>query len=129
MIHDKLELSVFMRSQDVWWGTPYDWFQFTQLQHTAARALDVEVGIYRHTTVSTHIYDRFIPEAEQVIAAETPLPADRELQPTCFGQVGDDIWRCVERARQLGTSKTFDRDHGATDSERWYADVLAPIVG
>lgn len=53
-----LELHVHMRSQDVWLGTPYDVFMFTQLQHTVARDLGLPVGRYVHHTTSLHIYER-----------------------------------------------------------------------
>lgn len=53
-----LELHVHMRSQDVWLGTPYDVFMFTQLQHTVARDLGFPVGQYVHHTTSLHVYER-----------------------------------------------------------------------
>lgn len=53
-----LELHVHMRSQDVWLGTPYDVFMFTQLQHTVAHDLGLPVGKYVHHTTSLHIYER-----------------------------------------------------------------------
>lgn len=53
-----LELHVHMRSQDVWLGTPYDVFMFTQLQHTVAHDLGLPVGRYVHHTTSLHIYER-----------------------------------------------------------------------
>ena len=47
-----------MRSNDVWWGLPYDVFQFTQLQLTLARLLDVAPGEYTHMVGSLHAYER-----------------------------------------------------------------------
>lgn len=61
-----LNLSVVMRSNDVWLGTTYDIFQFTQLQMTVARMLQVDVGTYAHTAWSLHIYERDLDAADQL---------------------------------------------------------------
>lgn len=53
-----LEMSVTMRSNDVWLGLPYDVFQFRQLQRTLARVLEVDVGEYSHHAVSLHAYEK-----------------------------------------------------------------------
>lgn len=61
-----LELHTHMRSQDVWLGTPYDVFMFTQLQHTVARDLGLPAGQYVHHTTSLHIYERDIAATERM---------------------------------------------------------------
>jgi len=123
---DRLDLSVFMRSQDVWWGAPYDWFQFSQLQRTVAQTLGVQPGRYIHTSVSTHIYLEFTEAAEAVIATDPPLPTDRTFQPDCIGRPGDDLGVTQARARTLGYGH---EPAELTDSERWYQDALASVVG
>jgi thymidylate synthase len=52
----KLDLFVTMRSNDFFWGYPYDTFQFTVLQEVMANELKVEVGKYIHRVSSFHIY-------------------------------------------------------------------------
>lgn len=54
----KLELIVNMRSWDYFLGVPYDVFMWSQLQHSFARQLGVEVGRYVHHAGSLHLYDR-----------------------------------------------------------------------
>jgi len=54
--NNKLVLHVTMRSNDVWWGTPHDWGQFSQLQLAMANVLDVTAGDYYHHVVSFHLY-------------------------------------------------------------------------
>lgn len=71
-----LELHTHMRSQDVWLGTPYDVFMFTQLQHTVARDLGLPVGQYVHHTTSLHVYARNI-EATQRLQHAPESPAQR----------------------------------------------------
>ena len=62
----RLELHTHMRSNDVWLGTPYDVFAFTQLQLTMARALQREPGQYVHHATSLHLYDRNRERAGQL---------------------------------------------------------------
>lgn len=126
IVNDALQLSVFMRSQDVWWGSPYDWFQFSQLQRTVALSLGIAPGRYYHTSVSTHIYAEFINAAREVIHNQPPLPTDREFQPDAIGHPGMAITEISERARSLGYGISIPN---MTESERWYADVIASVMG
>jgi len=62
MIRDNaLDLHVTMRSNDLFWGLPYDIFQFTVLQEVIANELGIELGRYYHHTNSLHYYtqDKF----------------------------------------------------------------------
>lgn len=61
-----LEMHTHMRSQDVWLGVPYDFFMFTQLQHTIAHELQLPVGRYVHHTTSLHIYERDLEAAAKL---------------------------------------------------------------
>ena len=54
----KLEMHVYMRSQDVWLGLGLDGFVFSQLQHTMAYKLGTYPGRYVHHVGSMHAYDR-----------------------------------------------------------------------
>ncbi len=63
----ELELQVFMRSNDLWLGFPYDVFNFTQIQRWVAAQLNVAPGRYRHTVGSLHIYERDIPAIEDLL--------------------------------------------------------------
>lgn len=52
-----LEAITYMRSNDLWLGTPYDLFNFTTIQRAVAHALHVNVGTYRHVVGSMHLYE------------------------------------------------------------------------
>lgn len=65
--NDKLEMHTHMRSNDLWLGTPYDLFNFTQIQRWVAYALGKNVGPYYHHVGSLHIYERNFEGAEKVI--------------------------------------------------------------
>lgn len=55
---EKLNLSVHMRSNDIWMGVPYDMFSFCFLQMKMAMELGVKVGEYTHYAGSLHMYRR-----------------------------------------------------------------------
>ena len=54
----KLNLSVHMRSNDIWMGVPYDMFSFCFLQVKMAMELGVGIGHYTHYAGSLHLYAR-----------------------------------------------------------------------
>lgn len=55
---NKLNLSVHMRSNDIWMGVPYDMFSFCFLQMKMAMELHVDIGEYTHYAGSLHMYAR-----------------------------------------------------------------------
>lgn len=54
---NKLNLTVYMRSNDLFWGFQYDVFMFTALQEIVANELGLELGFYTHCPTSLHVYD------------------------------------------------------------------------
>lgn len=63
---DKLYLTVYMRSNDIWLGFPYDVFQFTCMQILLSMELGVGLGTYTHVAGSLHLYKRdLIAKGEQ----------------------------------------------------------------
>lgn len=119
ILRDKLRMHVLMRSSDAWLGIPYDFFQFTQLQLTLARLLDVEPGWYTHTTWSLHLYVEHITKAARV---STTSLSQREVQPD---GLGDDTTTDVETLRSRSLAIAYSRNWvGRTESERWYVSAL-----
>lgn len=55
---NKLHATVYMRSNDIWMGFPYDVFSFTALQVKMAMELGVDIGTYTHIAGSLHLYER-----------------------------------------------------------------------
>ena len=53
---NKLHCIVFMRSNDIWYGLPYDVVYFTFLQKYIAYRLGVGYGTYTHISGSMHMY-------------------------------------------------------------------------
>lgn len=54
----KLNCTAMMRSNDIWFGFPYDVVFFTELQKYVATRLGVEYGEYTHFATSLHVYDK-----------------------------------------------------------------------
>lgn len=55
---EKLYLTTYMRSNDLWFGFPYDVFQFTCMQILMSMELGLELGNYTHIAGSLHFYER-----------------------------------------------------------------------
>ena len=55
---NKLYMTTYMRSNDIWLGFPYDVFQFCNLQILLSMKLGVELGSYTHIAGSLHLYER-----------------------------------------------------------------------
>lgn len=53
----KLNMTVTMRSNDIWRGASSDFIQFSLLHLTVAAALNIEPGTYTHQAHSMHLYD------------------------------------------------------------------------
>ena len=74
MIRDgKLNMTTFMRSNDIWLGYPYDVFNFTMLQELMAGMLGVEVGKYTHIADSFHLYEMHFETAKKLIDEKSDL--------------------------------------------------------
>ena len=66
----KLNCTAIMRSNDIWFGTPYDWAFFIELQKVIADRLGLRYGTYTHFATSFHAYDRNIAEIRAIAEAD-----------------------------------------------------------
>ncbi len=57
ILNDKLNMSVYMRSNDLWYGFCNDQYQFSSLQKMIAYRLAIEVGTYYHHAHNLHLYN------------------------------------------------------------------------
>ena len=62
--NEKLYMTTYMRSNDMWFGFPYDVFQFTSLQILLSMILELELGTYTHVAGSLHLYKRDVKDKE-----------------------------------------------------------------
>lgn len=67
---NKLHCTAMMRSNDIWFGLPYDIVFFTELQKYIAHRVGVEYGTYTHFTSSLHVYDNFVEKISDAACSE-----------------------------------------------------------
>lgn len=118
---NKLNMSVYMRSNDVWLGAAYDFFQFTRVQLAMCSVLNVEPGAYAHHVGSLHIYE------SNYAAADNLKKTDKvEAVPPIYGDTWDEV---KDSAIAILNSV---KDHSLLDSlssqERWYASAMITAI-
>jgi thymidylate synthase len=57
ILNGELCMSVYMRSNDLWYGFCNDQYQFASLQELVARELDIPTGWYYHHAHNLHLYN------------------------------------------------------------------------
>jgi len=62
ILNGKLNMSVVMRSNDLWYGFCNDQYQFSNLQLYVAYQLGLPVGTYYHFAHNLHLYNDKLPE-------------------------------------------------------------------
>lgn len=124
-----LDMNVIMRSNDAWLGLPYDVFQFTQLQASVAMSLNTEPGLYRHTALSLHLYERDCAAASDLIdhwsSQQARVTHGETWQPEGIGHMAQSFGHIMLRARALIDNTPIT---GETKSEEWYRGRLHPRV-
>ncbi len=73
--NNKLYMTTYMRSNDLWMGFPYDVFQFTNMQVLMSMELGVELGTYTHIAGSLHLYKRNLVKVDE--HCDSPLEQHR----------------------------------------------------
>tara|TARA_R110002012_G_scaffold85883_8_gene213982 strand:+ start:1466 stop:2116 length:651 start_codon:yes stop_codon:yes gene_type:complete len=57
IVDNKLCMSVYMRSNDLWYGFCNDQYQFASLQQMVADRLSIKTGWYYHSAHNLHLYN------------------------------------------------------------------------
>ena len=57
ILDNQLCMSVYMRSNDIWYGFCNDQYQFSMLQKLVADRLSIDVGWYYHAAHNMHLYN------------------------------------------------------------------------
>ena len=117
----RLNMSVYMRSNDVWLGSAYDFFQFTRVQLAMCSVLGIEPGTYAHHVGSLHIYENNYDAAEKL--KKTNLV---EVNPEITGRT----WREVESSALLAIMAVNDRSllQKLSPQEQWFAEAMIKSV-
>ena len=56
IVHNRLDMCVTMRSNDLWYGFCNDQYQFSKLQEMVSKRLEIETGVYYHFAHNMHLY-------------------------------------------------------------------------
>jgi thymidylate synthase len=118
---NRLNMSVYMRSNDVWLGAAYDFFQFTRVQMAIASILGIAPGSYAHHVGSLHIYE----ENYDAAAALRKTSTVTEI-PAITGRT----WREVESSALIALQATSDTAlfNLLSPQERWYASAMIKAI-
>ena len=122
---NKLNMSVYMRSNDVWLGAAYDFFQFTRVQIAIASVLGIAPGTYNHHVGSLHIYEQHYDAAENLKYTTEPY----EDIPAITGGSWDQVQR---RAIGAITAAVHKEEtsllYGMHPFEQWYAQAMIKAI-
>ena len=67
VLNGKLNMSVVMRSNDLWYGFCNDQYQFSNLQMLVANETGYDVGTYYHFAHNLHLYNDKLPQQEEMM--------------------------------------------------------------
>lgn len=108
----KLDWLQVVRSNDIMWGTPYNWMQWTHIMEYVASRLRVPVGTYYHVADSLHMYDWHWEEATKVQEFNLYSELGSEGHPYCHAVLTasdlqevcrlEELIRCDGRVGLLG---------------------------
>ena len=107
---NKLNLTVYMRSNDLLWGFPYDVSAFCFLQQAMASMLNIEVGIYTHIVGSMHSYDEKEKELTTILEDSSRKNIENNVLSHCtFDEMMQNINLFWYIEKQYRTN--FDNAH------------------
>jgi thymidylate synthase len=95
---ERLNMLVNMRSNDAFLGLPHDVFAFTMLQEIIARSVGVEVGEYKHSVGSLHLYENNEQAAKDYLSEDWQEKIAMPSMPT------GDPWLAIHKVRDIEQS-------------------------
>jgi thymidylate synthase len=122
---NKLNMSVYMRSNDVWLGAAYDFFQFTRVQIAMASVLGVAPGSYTHHVGSLHIYEQHYDAAESLKYTTEPYEDIPAITGFNWRQVQDRALSSLTAAMHIEETSLVNSLH---PFEGWYARAMITAI-
>lgn len=119
---NRLNMSVYMRSNDVWLGAAYDFFQFTRVQIAIASILGVEPGTYGHHVGSLHIYESDFAAVENLKYASGPVQQIPVFTGNSWSDVQARAVRCLDAVHSDAVFDTLAPD------DKWYASAMRNAI-
>ncbi len=98
----RLEWLQVMRSNDFYWGFPYNVIEFTTIQEIVSGWLGVDVGEYVHVSDSLHVYKRHWDDLNRERRADSDIPRNKsDLRVKSYDEWTQIIKRVVKHAQDL----------------------------
>ena len=110
---EKLNMHVYMRSNDIVWCTPYDVFVFTTIQKVFANTLGIPVGKYYHTATSLHMYERDFEKCREYIGHCEPIEYKIESKFGSWSNCADKLVRMLADPRAIVIAKFIAATYAA----------------
>lgn len=110
VMHGKLNCHTYMRSNDIWFGTPYDVIFFTLLQQIVSLETGIPLGKYYHTIGDFHVYLKDIKDnvTEETIRSGAPFILDKSystlysLRSYLIDGINEEtLPQCIEDMRRI----------------------------
>jgi len=122
-----LDMTVVMRSNDLWWGwSGVNVMNFTLLHQLMAGVTSLELGTYRHISGNLHIYPRHQQEAEALVDNDKPFnPTLEDPGLTHTGSLADFTEQC---GHAMGWVRG-QRDQVWLDAGGYTRDDVAQAIG
>ncbi len=118
----KLQMITYMRSNDVFIGLPQDVFCFTMMQEIIARSLSIELGYYKHSVGSIHLYDKNKDDASRFLE-EGWQPTDIAMPSMPIGDPWPAIHHLLEAEAEIRIEgKSLSND--LLELDPYWADLI-----
>ncbi|WP_353342929.1 thymidylate synthase [Litorivita sp. NS0012-18] len=118
----RLNMITYMRSNDAYVGLPHDIFSFTMLQEVMARSLETELGFYRHSVGSLHLYEPNVEAAQRYLSEGFQDTRPMPLMPK------KDPWESIEIVKKAEASLRLKSGASIRDLkdqvEPFWADLI-----
>ena len=108
--NNKVHCTVYMRSNDIWFGFPYDVVFFTELQRIVAENLHAELGMYTHLAGSLHMYDRDEEKIRKIVdnPVSKPITFDPKKFHMCIPQLLEALETIDGDPKQILRKKLYE---------------------
>lgn len=105
----KLNCTAIMRSNDIWFGTPYDWAFFIELQKVIADRLNLGYGTYTHFATSFHVYERNMDEISRIANAKLDdLRMDITFDRVKFHEQKEELFKQTNKLDAKSAKELLD---------------------
>lgn len=117
--NNKLNMFVNMRSNDAYFGLPHDVFAFTMLQELVARSINIDIGEYKHSVGSLHLYETRFAAASSYLAEDWQSKIAMPEMP-----IGDP-WAAITKVRDIEElfRTTGEADIAGSHLDEYWSDL------